>query len=296
MNTTIIDCFIETAATGSFTKAAANLYFAQQTVSRCVALLEKELNVSLFDRTAGGLRLTQTGRYYYAIFKSNAYTARNVKENITRYYEKLNSNIRIGCSEWINPYKEIYDALTSFRTINSDIHISMQVFNNNELLNRLIQKELDIAIFSEQILPDSRNFEVIPLCAEDIRLFGPASLMGSELSAEQIEKRKDLTLLIVPAWERGYTETVVYARQEMTGLDIPVKSVRFLPNIASQCMVMQHGTHLAFSDYRFGFLSDMVNLGTEPLEVKSSICACIPLQTENSSVHKLIEHFLSIMK
>lgn len=290
MNSTMITCFIETARYGSFTKAADNLYFAQQTVSKHVAMLEKELRVSLFDRAGTGVCLTQVGSYYYNLFQSSVYNSNLVKANIDRYYAQLNSTIRIGCSEWLSPYGDIYVTIAGFRQQYEDIHLSLRIFHNNDLLENLLNEELDIALFSEAHLPNNRDFEAVPVCKEELCLVGPNSVIGDDLPPEKREQRRDMTLLIVPGWNRGYTETNVLCKQEILGLEIPVNNVLYVPNLASQCVAMEQMKYLAFSDMRFGFHNAIEGLGSELLGTDSSVYCCIPLQTENSGVYKLIDH------
>ena len=289
MNNTMIECFIEAANTGSFTKAAENLYFTQQTVSRSVSLLENELNVLLFERTGTGLRITRMGRHYYAIFKSDVYNRSAVLETIAQAYEKLNSRIRIGCSEWIYPYGEILDSCNAFRKAYRGINLSMRIYDNQELLRQLMGKELDMVLFPESLLPATRDLEIIPLCADEIHLFGPDGLMGGALTGEQEEKRRELSLIIIPAWKQSYTEVTVRSRQ-VARIGPYVHKTRLVPNIESSCLAMGRGVHLAFADYRFGYLRKVGGLGSEPQGVQSSLCACVLLHTEHENTRKLIDH------
>ena len=54
--------FKEVAETGSFTKAAANLYITQSAVSHAVRDLEERAGTVLFDRLSKGIRITESGR------------------------------------------------------------------------------------------------------------------------------------------------------------------------------------------------------------------------------------------
>src|SRR5690554_2563 len=49
---------------GSFTKAAEELFVSQSAVSRQIATLEEYLEVKLFIREQGGIRLTREGEQY----------------------------------------------------------------------------------------------------------------------------------------------------------------------------------------------------------------------------------------
>lgn len=54
--------FVRTAETGSFTKAAQTMNYAQSSVSKMVADLESDWGVILLERTHSGVTLTPTGR------------------------------------------------------------------------------------------------------------------------------------------------------------------------------------------------------------------------------------------
>jgi LysR family transcriptional regulator, nitrogen assimilation regulatory protein len=58
--------FVRIAEDGSLTKAAGVLRIAQPALSRQIRLLEEELGVSLFSRTARGMQLTEEGEYLRA--------------------------------------------------------------------------------------------------------------------------------------------------------------------------------------------------------------------------------------
>ncbi len=53
--------FVKTAECGNFTKAAELLNYSQASISRMISDLEKEWNVSLLERSAGGVRITSDG-------------------------------------------------------------------------------------------------------------------------------------------------------------------------------------------------------------------------------------------
>lgn len=53
--------FVKTVETGSFTKAAQELNYAQSTVSKMIQDLEKEWKITLLERDRGGVHLTSSG-------------------------------------------------------------------------------------------------------------------------------------------------------------------------------------------------------------------------------------------
>jgi len=63
MNIKQLRYFIKICETGSFSRAAEQLYISQQGLSMAIIRLEQELSCSLFLRTQNGLRLTQDSEY-----------------------------------------------------------------------------------------------------------------------------------------------------------------------------------------------------------------------------------------
>jgi DNA-binding transcriptional LysR family regulator len=59
-----IEAFVTINRSGGFTRAAGILHLSQPAISRRVELLEHELGAPLFERLAGGIRLTQAGESF----------------------------------------------------------------------------------------------------------------------------------------------------------------------------------------------------------------------------------------
>ena len=57
-----LESFVETARAGSFTKAARALYIAPSSLIQQIDLLERRLDVRLFNRTPRGVTLTEAGK------------------------------------------------------------------------------------------------------------------------------------------------------------------------------------------------------------------------------------------
>lgn len=62
----VVRYFIAVAGHGHFGRAAAALHITQPSLSRQIRGLEKQLGVTLFDRTPQGSRLTEAGRAFFA--------------------------------------------------------------------------------------------------------------------------------------------------------------------------------------------------------------------------------------
>ena len=74
--------FVKTAEYGSFTRAAEMLSYSQSSISRMIADLEKEWNVTLLERSVGGVKLTSDGTKLLPYAK-----------NVVAEYEKLQMEV-----------------------------------------------------------------------------------------------------------------------------------------------------------------------------------------------------------
>lgn len=290
MNTNYIQCFLTVAQTKSFTEAANVLFYSQQTVSKYIAQLEADLGSSLFERDAQPIRLTAAGRYYYVLFQSANQRLLHVAEETKRYYDGLSRRLCIGCSEWLNPFGRIMDAVQSFRAAHPDVQVSLRKRNNIELLDELVSGPVELALFSEGHLPVRKDIVCTPVAEEQLCLFGPDDVVGVGLPESARARRVDLPYLMVPGWDRSYTENVVLGRQELEAIDPRPRSVRFLPNVESMCAQMHASRCLAVSDRHFGFFNEMPHIGFEPIDDPTHLYCCGRQFNENPLVPEFTEH------
>ena len=61
MDSRLLEYFLRVAELGSINKAAADLHLSQPALSRHVAALEHEMGTKLFNRSQGGVQLTDAG-------------------------------------------------------------------------------------------------------------------------------------------------------------------------------------------------------------------------------------------
>lgn len=93
--------FLVTAEEGSLSAAAAALDMTQPTVGRQVAALEKELGVTLFERTNSGLVLTQSGADLIVQVKAMGDAASNLSRLASGHIETVEGVVCISATEMV---------------------------------------------------------------------------------------------------------------------------------------------------------------------------------------------------
>ena len=140
MYNTQLETFLRVAESGSFNKAAELLYITPPAVTKQVNLLEEDLQLTLFERTHRGLKLTSAGQSLYKdvsylINYCNASLER--ARNATVPTEKI---VRIGVSP-MTP-QPLVDVWPEIQKRCPDIRFQMIPFSNTPSNARDILKNL----------------------------------------------------------------------------------------------------------------------------------------------------------
>ena len=88
--------FVETVDRGSFTKAADSLHYAQSSVSKMIADLEKEWGVTLLQRNKKGVCLTSEGEQILPYARSLLGDFEKMQEKINAIHDVASGIVRIG--------------------------------------------------------------------------------------------------------------------------------------------------------------------------------------------------------
>ncbi len=133
-----LETFIKTAESGSFTKAAELLFLTPTAVMKQINALERQISVTLFERTNHGLRLTKAGesflqdaRYLLEYSERAVLKAQKIDEGENR------SSIRIGTSV-MTPATFILDIWSQIQSRMPTLKIELIPFDNNPVNSREI--------------------------------------------------------------------------------------------------------------------------------------------------------------
>ena len=91
-----LECVLEAARQQNFSKAAANLYLSQPTLSRHIQALEQELRVPIFDRTNKSVRLTEAGRALLPKLERMSVMFRTATAELHEIADHITGQLKIG--------------------------------------------------------------------------------------------------------------------------------------------------------------------------------------------------------
>lgn len=165
-----LDTFIKVADAGSFNKAAEDSFITPTAVIKQINLLERSLDVKLFERTHRGLKLTKAGQ---SLYQDAKYIIQYCRESVVRAKNAMQNEdtvIRIGSSP-MTPAQLLVQLWPEFQEYCPGMKFEIVPFENTpenarEILANL-GKNIDIigGIFDQTML-ELRNCDGLELSRE----------------------------------------------------------------------------------------------------------------------------------
>ena len=171
--------------TGSFSKAAEQLFASQSTVSMAVQRVEEELGTRLFERGTSPLRVTEAGKRYLAHADRIAQSEAQLLRELEEIGNLQNEELRLGCLP-MHTQSLIPGFLARFTADHPDTGISVVSAFPDELYHLLREGELDLVISN---MADTNDVEITYIPAVKERL-----LVAVPLNFPVNEQLKDFAL------------------------------------------------------------------------------------------------------
>ena len=161
--------FVKTVETGSFTRAAEELHYAQSSVSKMIADLEAEWGMTLLERSKSGVGLTSAGEQLLPTVRKllNGYT--ELEGQISRMNGLETGIVRIGTfsSVAINWLPNIFSRL---QRDYPGIEYEMLLGDYREVEQWIKEGRVDCGFLR---LPTPENFDTIPLKRDEYKVILP---------------------------------------------------------------------------------------------------------------------------
>lgn len=105
---------IEVNKYGSINKAAEKLYVSQPNISKAIANLEEELNISIFDRNSNGVTLTKQGQDFLLYAQALVEQFNQVKKIYSSSNNEDKKYLNISIQRWLYIYEVFYEFYKHF--------------------------------------------------------------------------------------------------------------------------------------------------------------------------------------
>ncbi|MBM3268752.1 MAG: LysR family transcriptional regulator [Candidatus Sericytochromatia bacterium] len=258
--------FAAAADLKSFTRAAEVCSLSQPAVSQQIKELESYFGHSLFDRSSRNLTLTAAGerlREHVARILAQLKAAR---EDLEEIKGEPSGTVAVGAGNTIGIYL-LPQILGDFRKAYPLVHLTIRVGATADLLQALSWKELDVALFEEEVPPGKlRDLEQIPYADDEVVLIAPSGHPWSKRGRISVQ---DLlgTPLVMRQWESPTRQLILRSLAE-AGLDTSQMDINLeVGNTEALKRMVLAGVGLAFvsrfaiaQELRFGTLN-VIDIG-----------------------------------
>ena len=164
--------FAAVAQERSFSRAAVALRLSQPAVSKTVQELERQTQLSLFDRSGRTPQLTEAGNALFARARELFGIERIAEEELGALRGLERGVLRVGASTTVATYF-LPQLLARFHQQHPGVTLRVVSANTRAIARRLLEGRLDIALVEGPVLHE--RISVIPWREDELVVIAPAS-------------------------------------------------------------------------------------------------------------------------
>ena len=158
--------FIAIVENDTFFDAACEMNISQSSLSKQIMKLEKELDLTLFDRTTRNATLTQAGEFFYTEAKQLIKHYNSTLENIENFKTLHENKLHIAVLPIQTQYN-LNSLFNNFRKENPDIELKITEVEDDRLIEGIERNEYDLIIAREAMF-DKSQFTTYPLAKDEL--------------------------------------------------------------------------------------------------------------------------------
>ncbi len=184
MNIGYLNAFYVTVKTNSISKAAKLLHLTQPGLSMQIQALEKELQVSLLNRSNKGVELTEAGKIVF----DYANTILSLQENIERDLENLKTHkkkLLVGSCKSVGEYA-LPCSIYIFKHDNKEIDINLEIMNSENVIKSLLDRTINIGIVHGNI--SNKEIKTEKITEDKLLLVTSLPLIKDKVSLNELTK------------------------------------------------------------------------------------------------------------
>lgn len=230
MNLKQLEAFVQVSESGSFSKAAKELFLTQPTISAHISSLEKELNVRLFIRNTKEVSLSDDGKDLYRYAKQITDLEKAIEERFYMDSDDGKHFITIAASTIPAQYL-LPKVLMCYRERYPKEQIKIMETDSSEVVTQVVDHMVDVG-FTGTVL-EKKHCKYIPFYKDELAVIAPDTpkyRILKEQNRDDIDwiKRKPLILR-----EEG-SGTRKEAEKQLKNAGIFMEDLDIVASIANQ--------------------------------------------------------------
>lgn len=225
-NENSLTAFLALARTGSFKEAARAIGVSNASLSRYIAQLEAEVELTLFNRTRNNSKLTREGEKFLPV-------AQSLKADLDSYARRVSEMratgrrvLRIGCGP-LTSRTLIIPVILQMREEMPDMRFEVLVSAYQRPLDLLQSDQFDIFVGDLTYTPMADNVEIVVMDKQPIIFLAHASHEIHDKGPQSLASLLEYPLAS-PHLHKHWKATLITA---LGGTDLAAEKVNALPHI-----------------------------------------------------------------
>jgi len=165
-----LETFCQVAELGSFTATAEQAGLTQAAISQRIHALEQSLRVSVFDRSSGGIFLTEAGRQLYGYAQQILGLHREARQAITGQVYPLSGELLLAASSVPGDFL-LPGALSIFRRHHPRIQVRAMVLDSVEVTEQVERGRAHLGLVGRKT--DNSHLDFRPFATDELLLVVP---------------------------------------------------------------------------------------------------------------------------
>lgn len=189
--------FCQVVRSGSITRAAERLFLSQPSITLQIQALERELDVTLFERRGPNLKLTPSGESLYMLAGPLVDGMDGLQENFAAHHGQLESGeLTIGAGESTILYI-LPEAVRRFVAAHPRVKLRINNVTGRDGLKMLRADEIDFAVGSMLDMPDDLTYQQV--VTYDPALITPLDHPLAQLPSVTLEDISHYGMILPPS-------------------------------------------------------------------------------------------------
>jgi len=239
--------FLAVVAAGSFSRAATLAGTAQPAVSTRIAALERRLEVTLFERTGRGARLTEAGRALVARAEAITHAAESLPDALAADVMQARGTVRVAIQPSV-AWPLVRDLFVRVRASHPGVHLEVAEAPTGQIASWLRDGRHDIGVLNQpgqELLPN-----VEPLFAPSLLLVSRAGDPLTRRPTVRFDKLHGLPLItsVMPNGGRVLIEETARLRRIRLDVIMEVYSIHLIKKLVSEGLAYSISTMTAIRE------------------------------------------------
>lgn len=187
MELRVLEYFLTVAREGNITKAAEALHITQPTLSRQLMQLEKELDVTLFQRGKREIVLTEEGMLLRRRAEEMTSLAQKTRQELVRQGQELSGSVAVGMGE-LRASQLLARLIAEFQKLHPAVCFDIYSGNSDNIKERIENGLIDVGLLVEPVDISKYHFLRTDVKEE----WGVLVAEDSKLAQKELIRPKDL--------------------------------------------------------------------------------------------------------